>query len=80
MVKGCCAVGCTNRSSKGSSIHFYRFPANPQRRLLWIAGINRKNWQPSKYSWLCSSHFISGEKSDDHLSPDYVPSVFDYRK
>ena len=41
MVKSCCAVGCTNCSSKGSSIHFYRFPANPQRRLLCIAGINR---------------------------------------
>ena len=78
MVKSCCAVGCTNRWKKRSDIHLYRFPANPQRRLLWIAAKNRKDWQPSKHSWLCSSHFISGKKSDDHLSPDCVPSVFDY--
>ena len=78
MVKSCCAVGCTNRLSKGSNIPFYHFPANPQRRFLWIAVINRKYWQPQKHTWLCSSHFISRKNSDDHLSPDYVPCVFDY--
>ncbi len=30
----------------------------------------------SQYSFVCSAHFISGKKSNDHLSPDYVPSVF----
>ena len=78
MVKSCCAVGCTKRSVKGCGVSFYRFPADVSRRNSWITAINRKNWQPSEYSWLCSSHFISGSKSDDPLSPDYIPSQFEH--
>ena len=78
MVKSCCAVQCANRCVPGCGLKFYRFPAGPKRRALWITKINRKNWQPNEYSWLCSSHFISGQKSNDPLSPDYVPSIFDY--
>ena len=76
MGKSCCAVGCTNRYAKGSQIHFYRFPEGVEKRARWVAAVGRKNWVPTKYSWLCSAHFISGEKSNDPLSPDYVPSVF----
>ena len=39
--------------------------------------MKRENWQPTQHSWICSAHFING-KSDDPLSPDYVPSIFDY--
>ena len=35
-----------------------------------------KNWTPNAYSWICSVHFVSGEKSDDPLSPGYVPTLF----
>jgi len=76
MVKSCVAVGCSNRAFKGSKLSFYRFPADPERRQKWIAALRRKNWKPNRHSWVCSSHFISGEKSDDCLSPDYVPSIF----
>ena len=78
MVKSCVAVGCANRSKKGSKLSFYRFPADVDRRQKWIAAVKRKSWQPSEYSWICSAHFISGRKSDDSLSPDYVPSVFEH--
>ena len=80
MGKSCCAVGCANRYAKGSGIHFYRFPENPERRAQWIAAVDRKNWEPNHYTWICSAHFVSGVKSNDPLSPDYVPSVFGHTK
>ena len=76
MGKACCAVGCTNRFTKGTGVSFYRFPKDPARRALWIAAVGRKNWTPNKYSWICSAHFVSGKKSDDPLSPEYVPTLF----
>ena len=76
MGKACCAVGCTNRFTKGSGVSFYRFPKDPARRGLWISAVGRKNWTPNAYSWICSVHFVSGEKSDDPLSPGYVPTLF----
>ena len=80
MVKSCCAVGCTNHYSKGTQIHFYRFPADTQKRALWVAAVRRKNWTPTENSWLCSTHFIHGKKDDDPLSPDYVLTVFAHTK
>ena len=41
-----------------------------------MSAVNCKNWQPTEYSWLCSSHFISGAKCDDPLSPDFAHSMF----
>ena len=76
MVKSCCAIGCTNRLTKENTLSFYRFPADIERRKLWITAINRRDWEPNKYSYVCSAHFVSGKKSDDKLSPDYVPSIF----
>ena len=76
MGKCCCAVYCSNRFSKGCGLHFFHFPADPDRRNLWVAAVNRKNLQPSPYMWICSSHFIGGAKSDDPTFPSYSPSIF----
>ena len=80
MGKSCSAVGCVNRYTKGSGIHFYRFPEKAEKRVRWIAAVGCKNWAPNEHSWICSTHFVSGAKSNDPLSPDYVPSVFCYTK
>ena len=42
--------------------------------------MGRKNWMPTEYSWIYSAHFLSGEKSNDPLSTDYVPSVLAHTK
>ena len=43
----------------------------------WVGAVRRDDWQPSERSCICSVHFING-KSDTPLSPNYVPSVFEY--
>ena len=80
MGKCYCAVGCSNRFYKGCGLHFYRFPVDTDRRNRWTAAVNRKNWQPSVYTWICSAHFVGGSKSDDPTSPAYVPSLFGHLK
>jgi len=80
MVKSCCAVGYSNRYSKGSGIPFYHFPTDIERKAMWIAAVNRKDWVPSEHSWICGSHFVNRCKNDDPVSPDYVPSVFNHIK
>ena len=78
MVKNCCAVGCSNVYRKGSGVKFYRFPSDPERKAKWIAAVRRENWTPTEYTWICSQHFVTGEKSNNPLAPNYVPSLFEY--
>lgn len=76
MVKSCCAVGCHNTYKKGNGIQFYRFPANPEKRARWVAAVNRKDWTPNKHSWICSEHFLNGERSNNPLASNFVPTLF----
>uniref|UniRef100_A0A665T228 THAP-type domain-containing protein n=1 Tax=Echeneis naucrates TaxID=173247 RepID=A0A665T228_ECHNA len=72
MPDSCCAIGCTNRQGD-----FYRIPSekeNPESRL-WICALRRtsvpgegKGWQPSKYTRLCSEHFIKGKVCSQMLA------------
>uniref|UniRef100_UPI003AABDEE4 uncharacterized protein n=1 Tax=Centroberyx gerrardi TaxID=166262 RepID=UPI003AABDEE4 len=81
MLDSCCSIGCTNRQGDKPGLCFYRIPSkkeNPERRRLWICAIRRASVRPSKYTRLCNEHFIKGTKSDDPLSPDWVPSVFSH--
>ena len=80
MSKNCCAVGCYNVFRKRSRIQFYRFAVDLERRSKWIAAVNRQNWNPTEYTWICSKHFVSGVKSNNPLAPNYVPSLFKHTK
>ena len=61
MVVTCYAVGCNNRTTKASTVGFFRFPAFPEdRRKRWIQAMRRDKWMPSKWSRVCGSHFVTG--------------------
>ncbi|XP_076330642.1 THAP domain-containing protein 1-like [Tachypleus tridentatus] len=76
MVTTCVAVGCQNREDRDPGKSFYRFPTDPESRSRWIAAVKREGWQPTSASRVCSDFILS--KSDNPLSPDYVPSQFQY--
>ena len=38
--KKCCAPGCENRWSRGSTLNFYRLPVDLIRRAQWVAAVS----------------------------------------
>ena len=59
-----------------------RFPAKEERRKLWIAAVRRWKWSPTKYSYICSQHFLPSDykvppgEPYPRLKPTAIPSVF----
>lgn len=79
----CVAVNCHNNSSNDGprGVKFYRFPADKERREVWIRRLNRLAsdgtlWRPTQHCRICSEHFLGGEKSNEKGSPSYHPSIF----
>ena len=63
MVHSCCAYNCTARDNKTTrevGVHFYRIPQNKAKRTLWVNAINRKGFNPSSSTVICSQHFVGG--------------------
>ena len=60
----------------------FRFPANEEKRQLWIAAVRRWKWHPTKYSYICSDHFLVTDykvppgQPRPRLAPSAVPSIF----
>ena len=58
----------------------FRFTVSQQIRIKgedgYVAAVDQKDWEPTKYTWICSEHFITGTKSNDRLAPNYAPSIF----
>uniref|UniRef100_A0A8D0B8S2 THAP domain containing 4 n=1 Tax=Salvator merianae TaxID=96440 RepID=A0A8D0B8S2_SALMN len=87
MVICCAALNCSNRQGKAprgrAAVSFHRFPLKDSKRLIqWLKAVQRDNWIPTKYSFLCSEHFtkdsFSKRKEDQHrlLKPTAVPTIF----
>ncbi|XP_039674495.1 uncharacterized protein LOC120570294 isoform X3 [Perca fluviatilis] len=71
MVHTCVVAGCRNRRTPGTTLSFYRFPRDPERKQRWIAAVNREGWVPNDGSRLCSTHFLSEMKEQGALEiPD----------
>uniref|UniRef100_A0A8C1STR9 THAP domain-containing protein 1 n=1 Tax=Cyprinus carpio TaxID=7962 RepID=A0A8C1STR9_CYPCA len=44
MVHTCVVAGCRNRRTPGTTLSFYRFPRDPERKQRWITAVNREGW------------------------------------
>lgn len=89
----CTAFNCNNDGKKMKSLSFFQFPANEKYRQIWKEKVRRLNWEPNKYSRLCSAHFephcfLHNYKLFDSLGlprpkkatlkHDAIPTIFDY--
>ena len=79
----CVAVGCKNTAKKGSEYSFHCFPhQNTNLLKKWVHAICRKQWKPTKHSFICSDHFhescfvIRPGAEGRRLKDDAVPSIF----
>lgn len=86
MVQACCVYACKNRCVKGCGKSFHQFPVDKNIRDKWVIATKRKNFKPSKYSVICSDHFLAtdyvetmegfGSTMRKKLYSNSVPSVF----
>ncbi|XP_029472199.1 THAP domain-containing protein 4 isoform X3 [Rhinatrema bivittatum] len=60
-----------------------KFPLKDSKRVTqWLKAVQRNNWTPTKYSFLCSEHFSKDcffkrfESQHRSLKPTAVPSIF----
>ena len=84
MVNYCCVAGCHNAAFGNSGVKFFSFPVkHPAQRDLWIAAVRRqsnedpsKPWRPSKWTRICSEHFLGGKWSRCWGHPSFTPTIF----
>ena len=90
MVISCVAFGCQNRQIRNKlkvleneiPIAFHRFPAKKDLFDQWIRIVKRSKWAPTRYSFICSEHFLISDykvppwESRPRLHTKAVPSVF----
>lgn len=74
-----CAYNCENSSDPDGK--FFKFPLyNPRRLKKWLANMKWKDWTPTRFSVLCSSHFeeqyIDRTGKCVKLRDDAVPTIF----
>ena len=72
MVNTCTTFGCRNRADDAVKRSYYVIPIirrtegsrpeqlSTERRELWLARVNRKNYTPTAYTKVCSDHFVQG--------------------
>ena len=71
----CCVGTCDNDQRYLSrlvikphvkSMKWHRFPTNPTKIIEWTKAVSkgRENFQPGKYTYVCSNHFVGGDPNN----------------
>lgn len=93
MVISCVAFGCTNRQECSGQklmkneipISFHRFPNKSKKQEIygrWLRSVKRWKWAPTKYSYVCSDHFLITDykvapwEKSPRLKKGTVPSIY----
>ena len=59
MVNKCVVADCASGYTTSEKNASFLFPEDNDFRSKWIYFVNRKDWQPTKYSVICMKHFDS---------------------
>ena len=54
-------VFCENNRASDSSVSFHRFPANPEKREVWLQVFQLNESDLKPYSKICSRQFPDGD-------------------
>ncbi|XP_046964058.1 THAP domain-containing protein 1-like isoform X2 [Vanessa cardui] len=80
----CSILECRNDSRrknlKNGGTSYHRFPNDPSIKEMWIVATGRINWMPSKFSTICSKHFLKDDflmsnKGLRYTKPTAFPSI-----
>ena len=89
----CSAFNCNNDGKKVKKVSFFQFPTDEKYRQIWSEKVRRLNWEPNKFSRLCSAHFEPHCSLHDPklfeslglpkprkvvLKHDAIPTIFNY--
>ncbi|GAB1597304.1 uncharacterized protein LOC115230799 isoform X2 [Argonauta hians] len=70
----CCIPFCSADSKRHARIRFFSLPKEETRRAIWVALIRNSNLRiDSRYTSVCSLHFINGKKANDKKDPSFFP-------
>ncbi|XP_069486965.1 THAP domain-containing protein 2-like [Ambystoma mexicanum] len=82
MPTGCAALACSSVWKKDCDYSFHRFPLDAERRKEWLWHLNRKNYAPSRHTFLCSKHFedswFDRTGQTIRLRANAVPTIFSF--
>ena len=73
----CCVFECYATSEKNPELSFFAFPKEEKLNKAWKTRIRRENWEPSKFTTVCSRHF---SPSDIRPPNPNTPLKFQKRK
>ena len=89
MVNTCVVQGCVVGTVKDQNVTLHEFPKERARRQLWrrFVQTTRNHWEPTRYSHVCSQHFVSRDFVNDVeyqmgyatkrvISKTAVPTIF----
>ena len=68
MPHNCCAYKCTYTSDKNPDLHFFEVPKPKKIRKMWQDRIRREDWEPTKWTTVCSRHFLPSDIRPPNLN------------
>jgi hypothetical protein len=64
----CCVYECHATSENNPELSFFQIPSEKKLRKSWEDRIRREDWEPSKFTRVCSRHFLPSDIRPPNLN------------